>query len=238
VGRADESPYFGVLPIGNELDAVLPDGGLLRGAVVELAVSGAMALATSIALGACRAAQEEGQQRGAGVPWCAFIDPSKTLYGPGVAQRGVMLDRLLIVQPPLEALGRAALRVVESQVFSVVVIDTAGTPGAALEVSLGVWPRLVRRMSMAVEATSTAVLLITDSAARRPLALPVAQRIELERPAQDKLVLRVAKDRLGRVSAPRSIAWTRPEHQWPEPAAKSVKNVANHDGARHVRLLA
>ena len=51
-----ESPEIG-LPLGlAELDALLPDGGLLRGGVVELCVSGAAAGATRIALAACRAA--------------------------------------------------------------------------------------------------------------------------------------------------------------------------------------
>ena len=74
---------------------------------------------------------------------------------------------------------------------------------------LGPWVRVVRRLSMAVQGTAACVLLITDGAARRPLPLPVAMRIELSRPAQARLSLRIAKDQRGRVSAPHSIVWTR-----------------------------
>jgi hypothetical protein len=177
--------------------------------VVELSVKGGSGLATAVALSACRAAQEEARRFGGAVPWCAFVDPSGSLYAPGVAQAGVSLDRLLVVRPPLEALSRVALRLVESQAFAVTIIDTAGTPGAELDVSLGAWPRIVRRLSMALEGSSGVVLLVTDAAAARPLPLPVAMRIELGRPAADQLSLRIAKDKHGRVSGPRSIAWTR-----------------------------
>jgi recombination protein RecA len=198
------------LPLGfDALDAVLPDGGLLRGAVVELAVSGGASLATSIALLACRSAQQESQRAGGDIPWCAFVDPSSTLYAPGVAQAGVALDRLLVVRPPAEAVARVALRIVQARAFTVTIIDTVGAPGCALSSPLGTWPRILRRIAMSVEGTSTSVLLITDSAAPRPLPLPVAMRIELKRVAANKLMLSVAKDSRGRVSRPRSIAWAR-----------------------------
>lgn len=207
VVRGSQVGGSAALPLGlPALDAALPDGGLARGAVTELAVAGGAALATRLALSACRAAQEEGRLRGGDTPWCAFIDPSATLYAPGVAGLGVALDRLLVVRPPLDALGRVAARVVESQAFAVVVIDTLGAPGAAgLAVQLGRWPRIVRRLAMAVQGTPGAVLLITDSAARRPLPLPVAQRLELARSHPGQLVLRVAKDRHGRVASARRI---------------------------------
>lgn len=189
------------------LDELLPDGGLGRGSVVELCVKGAAAGATRIALAACRAAQAEGRERGGDTPWCAFVDASSSLHGPGVAEAGVELGRLLVVRPPLEALSRVSLRLVESRAFALVVIDTMGAPGHLVDVSLGTWPRVVRRLAMAVEGTSACVLLVTDSRASRPLPLPVAQRIELSRPSEHELGVRVAKDKHGRVSSPRKIAW-------------------------------
>jgi recombination protein RecA len=219
------------------LDEVLPDGGLARGAVVELAVEGGAALATSIALAACRSAQREGLARGTEAPWCAFVDPSGTLYAPGVVRAGVLLERLLMVRPPLDVLGRTVLRLVDARVFAVVVIDTVGMPGASLAVSLGVWPRLVRRMAMALEGSSSCALLITDSCARRPLALPVAQRIELSRLQQDKLMVRIAKDRFGRVSSARSVAWVRSD-QAPSGVKKSGPASGSQGGSPNVRLLA
>ncbi len=192
-----------------DLDALLPDGGFPRGAVVELALSGGAALGTSLSLSVCRAAQEEAVRHGGDAPWCAFVDPTGTLHGPGVASLGVRLDRLLVARPPLEALERTAIRLVESRAFAVVVVDAAGVPGSALDVGLGGFPRVVRRLSLASEGTGASILLLTELEARRPLPLPVAMRLELTRTSSERLVVRVAKERRGRVSGPRAIAWSR-----------------------------
>jgi recombination protein RecA len=199
------------LPTGiADLDALLPGGGLPRCSITELSVSGGAALATSVALAVCRTAGEESLRAGGELPWCAFVDPSQTLHGPGVAGASVELQRLLVVRPSVEALGRTAIRLVESQAFSVIVIDTVGTPGAPLAVGLASWPRVVRRLAMAAEGGASAVLLITDAEARRPLPLPVALRLELQRPASDRLSVRIGKERRGRISAPRTIVWAKP----------------------------
>ncbi len=196
------------LPLGvGEIDAVLPDRGLPRGAVVELAVSGGAALATQLALAACRSAQQASRQRGGESAWCAFVDPASTLHAPGVLRAGVALDRLLVVRPPLEALTRTALRLAESRALGVLVVDTVGVPGASLDVALAQWPRVIRRLALAVEGSSAVALLLTDTEARRPLPLPVAQRIELSRPALGQLTLQVVKDRGGRVAPPRTVAF-------------------------------
>ena len=197
-----------MLPLSSlEMNAVLPDGGLPRGAVVELSVSGGLAFATSFSLGVCRCAQDEAASQGRAVPWCAFVDPSGTLYGPGVASLGVELSRLLVVRPPLEALSRTATRLVESQAFSVVVIDTMGVPGAPVDVDLGVWPRIVRRLALGVEGSASCVILVTDAEARRPLPLPTALRLEMARTSEDRLSVSIGKERRGRVSGPHRVVW-------------------------------
>jgi recombination protein RecA len=201
-----QRPENAAIPLGiDALDAVLPDQGLLRGGVVELAVSGPSALATSIALHAVRAVQLAEKDAPSGAI-CAFVDPTSTLYAPGVAALGVDLERLLVVRPPVEALGRTAIKLAESSAFSLVVVDTLGTLGRPVYVSLGAWGRIVRRLSLAVDGTRRSVLLVTDAEAPRALPLPVAQRIELSQPHSGKLGVRVAKDRRGRVTAPREIA--------------------------------
>jgi hypothetical protein len=192
-----------------ELDELLPDGGLLRGSVVELCAAGEGALGTSLGLAACAQAQAEARARGNHTPWCAFVDPSGTLYGPGVAAAGVELSRLLVVRPALPALSRVALRLAESEAFAVVVIDLTGVVGERVAVPLGTWPRVVRRLAMAVEGTGHSVLLLTREADRRPLPLPVAQRIEVARPTADKLMVRLAKDQRGRISPARPVVWSR-----------------------------
>ena len=207
------------------LNRVLPDHGLPRGAVVELAIHGGSALGTSLGLAACKAAQQAAVERGGSVPWCAFLDPSGTLYAPGVAAAGVALERLLVVRPSVEALSRVALRIVESAACAVTVVDLLGVPGQLLSVNLTAWLRVVRRLAMGVDGTPNSVVLLTDAAEQRPLPLPVAQRIELERPSEGKLTVRVVKDKQGRLSSPRSIAWARSGPAWKVEGERSVSPV-------------
>jgi len=221
-GPAGQALPFGV----EELDRLLPDGGLLRGGVVELAISGS-GLGTTLALGAVRAFQEQRAASfgGSRKPWCAFVDPSSTLYAPGVAASGIALERLLVVRPEGEAIGRVALKLVESAVFELVVVDLLGTLGRPLEPSLARFGRVVRRLSMAVDGTDKSVLLLTDALTPRALPLPVAQRIELTRPAAGRLLVRVAKDRRGRVSMQRPMAWTRGVRVFEESPGEEAANV-------------
>lgn len=216
------------------LDELLPDGGLMRGSVIELCVGGEGALGTSLGLATCAQAQAEARARGESTPWCAFIDPSASLYAPGVSAAGIELSRLLVTRPPLSALSRVALRLAESEAFAVVVVDLTGVVGERVSVSLGAWPRVVRRLAMAVEGSGHSVLLLTRKADRRPLPLPVAQRLEVSRPSADKLLVHLAKDQRGRVSAPRSVAWTR-QGAW---AAAAPQNENGKAEIQNVRRLA
>lgn len=219
------------VPFGfKELDQLLPDGGVLRGSVVELAIAGS-GLGTTLGLAAVRAFQtREAASFGTRVkPWCAFVDASSTLYAPGVAASGVALERLLVVRPPVEAVSRVALKLAESGVFELVVVDLLGTLGQALDFPLARFGRVVRRLSMAVDGTNKSVLLLTDARVERALPLPVAQRIELTRSAIDRLSARIAKDRRGRVSAQRPLVWTR---------GSAVLEPAAGEGTADVRKLA
>lgn len=220
------------------LNRVLPDQGLPRGAVIELSIHGGSALGTSLGLAACRAAQQSALERGGSLPWCAFLDPSGTLYAPGVAASGVVLERLLVVRPPVEALGRVALRIVESAACAVTVIDLLGVPGHSLTVNLTAWLRVIRRLAMGVDGTASSVILLTDAAEQRPLPLPVAQRIELERPSEGKLTVRVVKDKHGRVSSPRSIAWARTGPAWNSERTQPAEvRQSNQSGQNPIREL-
>jgi hypothetical protein len=216
IGQAPSQDAANVgLSLGvDALNRLLPDHGLPRGAVIELSIHGGSALGTSLGLAACRGAQQAAVERGGSVPWCAFLDPSSTLFAPGVAASGVDLERLLVVRPSVEALSRVALRIVESAACAVTVIDLLGVPGQSLNVNLTAWLRVVRRLAMGVDGTAHSVILLTDASELRPLPLPVAQRIELERPSEGKLTVSVVKDKHGRVSSPRSIAWARTGPAW------------------------
>jgi recombination protein RecA len=165
-----------------------------------------MGLATSVALWACRAAQKRAQLEGADA-WCAFVDPSRSLFAPGVAAAGVDLSRLLVVQPNFDAVDRIALKLAEARVFSTLVIDhvaeswelrTRSAVAKQLE-------RVVRRLALAVDGTGSQVLLLTDSSVKRSSPLPVALRLELRRQGARDLWVSVAKDKRGRVQPPRRI---------------------------------
>lgn len=201
---APEEARRKALPIGwGKLDEALPDAGLPRGAVVEIASPYGLARASSIALAACASAQAEATQRGgkesAGA-WCAWIDPSGTLFAPAVARAGVDLERLLVVQPDGEDLARIANRVAASGAFAVVVVDLTGVPGKRAAQRLDRWVNPVRRLCLAVEGGETTIILLTDAHAPRSMPLPVALRIEVDRAVEDVLMVRIAKDRRGRVA--------------------------------------
>jgi recombination protein RecA len=228
----DDTASFGFLSLGlPSIDAVLPDGGLPRGTVVELSAPHGLARSTTLALAACASAQAEARIRGAADTegaWCAWIDCDGSLFAPAVMRAGVDASRLLVVRPPLtpeaEAtlLARVAVRVAQSGAFSVVVVDTSGVPGAARTPQrLDSWVTTVRRLALAVERSPTIVLLVTDGRAHRALPLPVAMRLELgtssgkgvslrssvasasaSEGGPPRLQVRVAKDRYGRVAAP------------------------------------
>ena len=221
-----------VLPIElGQVSSALPGGGLLRGSVVELSVMGGAALGTSLALAAVRAVQQEAAMHGGELPWCAFLDPSASLYAPGVHKAGVDLERLLVVRPNLEALTRIAIRLAESRAFAVLAIDTLGVPGASLSSRAGAWARTVRRLALAVEDTATVVMLLTEHEARRGSALPVAQRLLLSRPAPDLLRLQVVKDRQGRISASRTVAF-RSSTQ-----AQPIRSARKRQGSMEIQRL-
>jgi hypothetical protein len=209
-----------VLRLGGSIDGALPDGGLPRSAVVEVASPLGLAGATSLAVKAC-----VGAQRGAlhshtlhssalhshalhaaeseAVEWCAWIDPWSTLHAPGLVERGVVLERLLVVRPPEDAIARCAVRIASSKAFALVIVDLVPPLGCASSGGAGVrldrWPNVVRRLALAVEDAATTVLLLTDVTAHRALPLPVAMRVELTRDPAHGAQLRIAKDRHGRV---------------------------------------
>lgn len=203
--------------MGSPLSAVLPEGGFPRGAVVELVSPANLGHGLGVALEACAKSQAESARLGADMAWCVFLDPDRTLFGPAVQASGVCLERLLVLHPPRHLLAQIAVRVASSRLFSVIVVDVAGVPGAAPGAkadprfeSMQVWWKAARRLALAVENTNSTLFLLTKSEAHRPQNLPVAMRVELQNRGPDGLVVRVAKEKSGRVNQPRQIAWTRP----------------------------
>jgi recombination protein RecA len=141
------------------------------------------------------------------MPWCAFIDPSGTLYAPGVQATGVALERLLVLRPEPEAVSRVAVKLAESNLFGVIVIDTIferfrhnELPHQVLRrpQQRSVNDRLVRRLALAIQNTPTQIVLLTDLNQTSAAALPVALRVELTRTHLTELQVGIAKDRFGR----------------------------------------
>jgi recombination protein RecA len=119
------------LPLSPALDAALPEAGLPRGAVIEVASVHGLARATSIAVAACASAQRVSLAWAARPAWCAWLDPWGTLHAPGLRAAGIALERLLVVRPDVATLARTAVRVAASGAFAVVVIDTVSPLDAA-----------------------------------------------------------------------------------------------------------
>jgi recombination protein RecA len=202
LAREDEGPR----PLKLEwpgLEAALPDGGLPRG-IVELAAPGALGGATSLGLSAVRAGQARGPHA-----WCAWVDPEGTLHAPGVAAAGVDLGRMLVVRASRALLGKVAVKLVGSGAFEVVVVDVdvvAGARRSASPGSKGWAPELlVRKLALAAEPSGATVVLLTDSSRPRSAQWPVALRLELSRPEASALVVRVAKERRGRVGLAQTV---------------------------------
>lgn len=196
-GRSQESDPWADL---------LLSGQWPEGVVSELALGGGWAGGTSLALNACRQVQETGVQFSREPAFCAFVDPTRSLYAPGVVRAGVLLSHLLVVRPQPEDLVRVTLRLVEARSVPLVVVDLVGTPTNPLEVSLGPWSRVVTRLARALEGSSDRVLLLTHREAPRPLPLRVGLRIELDRPAPDQLAYRVTKSSEGGFGSDRALA--------------------------------
>ena len=197
------------------LSTVLPEGGFPRGSVIELCSPANLGHGVSVALAACAASQEESVAAGRDKAWCAFLDPDRTLFGPAVQERGVSLDRLLVLCPPRPVLARVAVQVAAARIFSVIVIDVASVPGAASREhqrfeSMEKWSKVARRLALSLENTPTTLFLLTRAEAHRPVSLPVALRLEIENVDPDHLAVRIAKEKFGRITSPRHIAWTRP----------------------------
>jgi recombination protein RecA len=100
----------------------------------------------------------------------------------------------------VEAIAKSAVRVASSRAFALVAIDLCPLLGLASGVRLDRWINVVRRLALAVEEASTTILLLTDASAHRALPLPVAMRLELVRDRERGTLLRVAKERHGRLT--------------------------------------
>ncbi len=183
---------------------------LPRGSVIELAAAAGLARTTQLALTTCATAQRlsrtlshDGDAR-----WCGWVDSCGSLYAPAVAEAGVDLARLLVVRPEPDELAKTAVRMATSRLFTVLVVDRAGVPGAQVTATRTRWDIAVRKLALACESSDTTVILLSDEHIARTESLPVAMRIELTRPDSARLSLRVVKDRRGFEGGARFVSLT------------------------------
>lgn len=195
--REDAERSSGALPLRfPALDAVLPDGGLPLG-VTEIASPHARST-TSIGLSAVASAHAKDARA-----WCGWVMAGEQLYAPGLLQAGVDLERLLVVRPLTKDAAKVSVRVASSGAFDVIVIDAfafaQSLENRAFRRS-GISPEVfVRKLSLLASEHGARVVLLTDSSAHRAMPWPVALRLEVER-ERAELLVRVAKDRHGRMS--------------------------------------
>jgi hypothetical protein len=120
---------------------------------------------------------------------------------------------MLVVRPPRAQLARVAVKVVGAGAFEVVVVDFDAVPGASLAAGAQAAKKkkawapevLVRKLALSAESSGSTVLLLTDGERPRSIPWPVALRLELSRPTRNELVVRVAKDRRGRIGLVRTV---------------------------------
>ena len=195
-----EAPPSSGLPWGiGAIDTLLPEG-IPRGAVTELCAPMGLAHATRILLAMVRAAQQQQQQQRE--EWCAWIDPSRSLYAPGLVQAGIELPHLLVVQPDAKQLERVAVRMATSRAFRLIIVDRVGAPGCSPPKTRHHMNITVRRMALAVKGSDTTVVMLNSTTRARRESLPVALRIELGRPERHRFTVHVSKDRRGHVRSP------------------------------------
>jgi recombination protein RecA len=131
----------------------------------------------------------------------------------------------------------------EAHLFSVIVIDTVVADWgnqAARSVTAKNWVRGVRRLAMSIAGTTTRVILLTNQAVQRPLPLPVALRLELQRLADDRLSVAVSKDKRGRIRPARVISLvseTSSAVSAPERVAQGSSTRSNDEAKPHLHIV-
>ena len=220
------------LPTGlSMLDDWLADGGLPRGVSV-------LSSPQSVG-GACELAVRVLAQLHASRPClAAWVDPSRSLFAPGLLLRGVDLARLVVVRPSAEApehRAMAAMELVVSGAFAAVVVDLDDPWGsspqraqkphaqkseaqkpaenlrsemATLRRDLAQEERFLRRLTDASKKAGTAVLLLANSSRRRSAPLAAALRLTCTMPEINTLCLAVDHDRRGTPRAPITVPLT------------------------------
>ena len=158
------------LPTGfAALDEGLPGGGWPHAGLIEILPTCFGAGELSLLLPALAAATRRPEAR-----WCAWVGPPLQPFAPALAQCGVALERVLVVQTgkKKEAGGKSALWAFEQTLRS-------GACDIALAWSRSAQPRQIRRLHLAAEHGATLGVLFRPREAARDSS-PAALRVAVE----------------------------------------------------------
>lgn len=166
-----------------ELDAALPGGGWQSGTIVEL-------MPTQTGIGELRLLMPALARITCSNRYVALISPPYIPFAPALAQHGVKLERLLVIQAqkPADILW-AFEQTLRCKSFA-----------AAVAWPLTIKDREVRRLQLAAEAGRSTGFLYRPTAAARESS-PAALRLRLQANQKSGLELEILKCRGGRSGA-------------------------------------
>ena len=150
------------------LDEGLPGGGWPQAGLIEILPTCFGAGELPLLLPALAAMTQRPQAR-----WCAWVAPPLQPFAPALAEGGVALERMLVVQAPRKEAGeKSALWAFEQTLRS-------GTCDIALAWLRNALPRQIRRLHLAAERGATLGVLFRPREAARNSS-PAALRIAVE----------------------------------------------------------
>ena len=157
------------LPTGfAALDEGLPGGGWPQAGLIEILPTCFGAGELALLLPTLAAVTRRPQAR-----WCAWVAPPLQPFAPTLAECGVALDRVLVVQPQRKSAGeKAALWAFEQTLRS-------GACDIALAWLRSALPRQIRRLHLAAERGATLGVLFRPRQAARDSS-PAALRMAVE----------------------------------------------------------
>jgi cell division inhibitor SulA/protein ImuA len=157
------------LPTGfAALDGGLPGGGWPHAGLIEILPTCFGAGELSLLLPALAAVTRRPEAR-----WCAWVAPPLQPFAPALAQRGVALERVLVVNTPKKVVkGKSALWAFEQTLRS-------GACDIALAWLRSALPRQIRRLHLAAERGDTLGVLFRPREAARDSS-PAVLRVVVE----------------------------------------------------------
>ncbi|HUA25187.1 MAG TPA: translesion DNA synthesis-associated protein ImuA [Steroidobacteraceae bacterium] len=173
------------LPTGfAALDEGLPGGGWPRAGLIEILPACFGAGELSLLLPALAAVTRRPEAR-----WCAWVAPPLQPFGPALAERGVVLERVLVVNPPKKVVKGKDVG------WSFEQILCSGACDIALAWMRSALPRQIRRLHLAAERGDTLGVLFRPREAARDSS-PAVLRVAVE-PTVPGARVRLLKSRGG-----------------------------------------